>query len=166
MLLVFGSQCVAHTFSQPFALLAARRVIEEHVRLLALAAAVDMYENGTLVGRLVFLGQLVNHLSTLTETGRLVERNLLAHTGLTLAVLQDGTAADTVLLVLNDEMHLGATHHQFTTEAEDDVVGILILVQLVALVGADGSGVGSTVTAHQVEGSSGQLTRGDGIGGQ
>ena len=166
MPLVFGSQRVTHTFGQPFALLAARRVIEENVRLLALAAAVDMYENGTLVGRLVFLGQLVNLLRTLTEAGVLIERDFLTHTGLPLAVLQDGTAADAVLLVLDDEVHLGTTHQQFATEAEDNVVGILIFVQLMALIGADGSGIGSTVTAHQIERGSGQLARGDGIGGQ
>ena len=166
MLLVFGNQRVTHTVGQPFALLAARRVIEEDVRLLALATAVDVHKNGTLVGRLVLLGQLVNLLRTLTEAGHLVEGDSLAHTSLPLAVLQDGTATDAVLLVLNDEVHLGTTHQQFATEAEDNVVGILIFVQLVSLLGADGSWVGSTVTAHQIERSSGQLTRRDGVGGQ
>ena len=166
MLLIFGNQRVTHTVGQPFALLAARCVIEENVRLLALATAVDVHENGTLVGRLVFLGQLVNLLRTLTEAGVLIERDFLTHTGLPLAVLQDGTAADAVLLVLDDEVHLGTTHQQFATEAEDNVVGILIFVQLVALIGADGSGIGSTVTAHQIERGSGQLARGDGVGGQ
>ena len=96
----------------------------------------------------------------------MVEGDSLAHTGLALTVLQDGAAADAVLLVLNDEVHLGTTHQQFATEAEDNVVGILIFVQLVSLIGADGSGVGPTVTAHQIERGSGQFTRRDGVGSQ
>ena len=105
-------------------------------------------------------------IRTLTETSHLVKRNRLPHARFTLAVLQDLLITDAILLVLNDEMHLGSTHQEFASEAKDNVVGILVFVQLITVVSTDGSRIGSTMSTNQVEASALELTGSDGISSQ
>ena len=54
MSFILGRQCITHPIGQSLALLATWCVVKVHIRLLALATAVHVHEDGTLVRCLIF----------------------------------------------------------------------------------------------------------------
>ena len=72
----------------------------------------------------------IDFCTTLLQPCYLVQRNRIAHTGLTFTVRQITVVADTVLGVLYDDTHLGSFLHQVTCQSQRYIVCILVLVQL------------------------------------
>ena len=144
---------------QAFALRGAA-VVEIDVRALALAAAVDVDEEGAAVFAFGLALQGVDFVAALLQAGHLVEGDGAAHASFALAVVQVILVADAVFRVLDDDVDLGAAHHQVAGDAEDDVVGVFILVQFPLSHTADGAGVGTAVAADEVVAGTLQLVGG------
>lgn len=84
----------------------------------------------------------------------MVERDFRSPAGLVFAVAKMLVVSYAVVRVLDDYMHLCAMLHKLAGEAESDVVGVFVLMQLYAAYFADCSRVGASVSADEVEGRS------------
>ena len=157
MMPVFMGEGLFHGLRQLFAGRLLLLMIEKDIRPLMLAPAVYVDKDGPFIGLFVFLREGVDPVHPLFEAAHLVEGDRAAHAGLPLAVLQELLVADAILRVLDDDMHLGSLFQQDTGQPERDVVGILILMQLMAIHLADRAGVRAAVPAHQIETGSFQL---------
>ena len=105
---VFVGEGLLHRLRQLLAGRVLLLVVEEDIRPLMLAPAVDMEEDRPFVALFVFLREGVDHRRSLFEAAHLVEGDGVAHAGLPLAVLQELLVADAILRVLDDDMHLGS----------------------------------------------------------
>lgn len=134
-------------------------VVEENVGLMAFVPAVHMYEDSPLVGVSVLFEQGVYLVAPLFQPANLVEGDRAAHAGLALTVLQIFIVPDSVFGILYDNMDFGSFHHQVARQAEHDVVGIFVFVQLDFANPSDCSGIGASMSADQVETGSFQFGR-------
>ena len=159
MLVIFPFEGAVDVFGQPFAVLASRAMVEEHIDLVFLPPAVHVDEDAPFVLFLVFPREAVDGVAALLEPGNLVKGDGVAHAGFPFAVVQVAVVADAVLLVLYDDMHFRAACHQRAGEPQDDVVGVFVLVQFPSAYFGDGTGVGAAVPADQVEAGTIQFAR-------
>ena len=98
----------------------------------------------------------IDFVTTLLQAGDLIKGNRVTHARLTLAVRQISVTPYAVLRILDDDAHFGALAKQIACQAKDDVIGILILMKLMPPHAADGTGIRTAMSTHEIETGSGQ----------
>ena len=124
-------------------------------------AAVDMDKDRPLITLLILLAQRVDLSATLLEPTDLIEWDCGAHAGLALTVIQELLVAYTILGVLYDNVHLGASHKQVPRQTQHDIVSVLILMQRMGTHFSNSAWIRATMPANQVKAGSFQIGRGD-----
>lgn len=138
-------------------------MVKIDVDLFAPIAAVQMEVNRPPVALRVLFVEFVDFVGTLLEALHLIKRDGIAHAGLVVVVIEELVVADAVVGILDDDVYFGATDQEVASQTQHDVVGKFVFAQLMSLISANGSRVGSTVAAHQVIASPLQLFAFNGV---
>ena len=158
MAVILGTESPLDFSRQPFSFRTARCMIEIHIGLVISGPTVYMDKYGTLVAALILPIHAVHRITTLLQAGYLIQRNSLSHASFPLAVIQYSLVTNSILCILNDKMHFGPTFHQLASQAENDVVSILIFMQFFSAVFANAARIRSSMSADKIESGSFQGT--------
>ena len=146
-----------HRLGQSLTLGVLLLMVEKDVRPLMLAPAVHVDEYGPFVGAFLIAAERVYLRAALFEPAYLIKWDRASHAGLPLAVGQHLLVAYPVFRVLYDDMDGSPPLHEVTGEPQHDVVGVLVLVQLVRAHFPYRPRIRSSMPADQVEASPFQL---------
>lgn len=128
-------------------------MIEENIRLVTLAAAIYMKEDGTaiFIFLAVFLIKAIDFIATLAQACHLVQRDGRSHASLPFAVSKVTVVTNAVFGILNDNMYLGSLLHQVTGKSQSHIIRILVFVQFDFAYSADSSRIRAAMTADNIE---------------
>ena len=158
MAVVLGTESPLDFSRQPFSFRTARRMIEIHIGLIISGPTVYMDKYSTLVAALILPVHAVHRITTLLQAGYLIQRNSLSHASFPLAVIQYSLVTNSIFCILNNKMYFGPTFHQLASQAENDVVSILIFMQFFSAVFTNTARIRSSMSADKIESGSFQGT--------
>ena len=154
MAVILGTESPLYFPRQSFSFRTARCMIEIHVSLVVPGPTVYMDKYGTLVAALILPVHAVHRITALLQTGYLIQRNGLSHASFPLAVIQNSLVTNSILCILNDKMHFCPTFHQLASQAENNVVSILIFMQLFSTIFANAARIRSPMSTDKIESGS------------
>ena len=116
MHIILRLKSILHRSCQTLAVGTVGGMIKEYIRLMSLAAAIHMQEDGTAIGVVlaVFSIKFIDFDTSLTKASHLVQRDSVSHTSFALTIIKVAVVTNAVFGILNNDINLCPLFHQIT----------------------------------------------------